>query len=688
MKNIRLIATTVLVSLLAFLTGSAGDLQGKVSESTGGSIPGATVTVIDQSSGQQRRATADSEGRYLFPNLAGGEYLLEVEFSGFRKFVTELTIHGATTQRNIVMGVGRFTDQIMVTGTLIPTPVNQEGRSVSIITAEDIELRQHRFVFEALQEIPGVQVTRSGSFGSSTDVSIRGLDSDQTLVIQDGVVLNNPGSFGNSFNFANFDTSDVERIEVIRGAQSTLYGSDAIGGVINIVTKDGSEGFGSSGFVEGGSFGTFRGTATVRGGTRKVSGRATVSGITTRGFSSAEEANGNTEDDGFENITFSAKGRFQPLETLRLNGVVRYQNSENEFDGFAGQPVDADEVSQTEELALGGFATLETFSGKLNHCASMTYTRVDRLNLTDGQPSFDSLGTRISYEYQATTKPLEQATLLFGAEHDVQEATTEVGFGGNQEIKTTSGYGLLQVTPHERVMLSAGIRHDSSSDFGAKTPFNGAGAVQLPGIDLTLRGSYSEGFRAPTAGELIFNPDLFAEYSSGWDIGLERSFWSERVRLAVTYFDQQVEDLIAFDLAEFTFVNIQEFETSGVETSAHLIPHDKLVVDLNYTYLDAFNVSTTITAGNQPKHRFNAAIAWTPMNRLTLSSSVLFNGQELDRSFTLDSFTLVTLRAEYALTDQLDFTVRIENLTDVNYQDNAGFGTAPLSAFAGLRMRF
>ena len=687
MKGIGLVAT-VLVSLLASLTGLAGDLQGKVSDSTGGALPGATVTVIDQSSGQERSATAGYEGRYLFPNLAGGEYLLEVEFSGFQKFVTELTIHDVTTQRNIVLGVGRFTDQIVVTGTLIPTPVDQEGRSVSIITAEDIELRQHRFLFEALQSVPGVQVTRSGSFGSSTDVSIRGLDSDQTLVVQDGIVLNNPATFGNSFNFANFDTSDVERIEVIRGAQSTLYGSDAIGGVINIVTKDGSEGFSSSGFVEGGSFGTFRGAATVRGGTRKVSGRATISGMTTRGFSSAEEANGNTEDDGFENITVSAKGRYEPLETLRLNGVVRYQNSENEFDGFAGQPVDTDEVGQTEELALGGFATLETFSGKLHHRASITYTRVDRLNLTDGQPSFDSLGTRISYEYQGTTKPLEQVTLLFGAEYDVQEATTEVGFGGNQEIKTTSGYGLLQVAPHERVTLSAGVRHDSSSDFGSETPFNGAGAIRLPGIDLTLRGSYSAGFRAPAAGELVFNPGLFAESSSGWDIGLERSFLSERVRLAVTYFDQQVDDLIAFDLAEFTFVNIQEFETSGVEISAYLQPHETLAVDLNYTYLDAFNVSTTITVGNQPNHRFNAEIAWRPMNRLTLSTSVLFNGQELDRAVTLDSFTLLTLRAEYALTDQLDFTVRVENLTNVNYQDNAGFGTAPLSAFAGLRMRF
>lgn len=582
---------------------------------------------------------------------------------------------------------GSQTGTLIVTGTLIPTPIDQEGRAVSIITAEEIELRQYRFVFDAVRSVPGVQVTRSGSFGGISSISIRGLDSDQTLVVQDGIVLNNPASLGNSFDFANFDTSDIERIEVIRGAQSTLYGSDAIGGVINIVTKDGADGFGASGFVEGGSFGTFRGAATVRGGTDTLSGRATIAGTRTDGFSSADEANGNTEKDGFDNITVSAKGRYRPLEALTFDGIVRYQDSENEFDSFSGVPIDGDEVGQTEELTVGGFATLETLSGKLTHRASVTHTRTDRFDLTDGVPSFDSEGTRTSYEYRGTAEPADFATLVFGAEYDKQESITKVGFGGNQRIETTSGYGLLQIMPHARVTLSTGVRYDSSSDFGSETTLTGTGAVVLPFVETTLRGSYSEGFRAPTAGELGFNPDLFAEFSTGWDIGLERSFSDDRIRLAVTYFDQQVDDLIAFDLAEFTFVNIEEFDTSGVEVSADLQLHETLSASLSYTYLDAVNVSTTIAAGNQPDHRFNADIAWAATDALTLSAGILYNGEEPDGARTLDSFTLVTLRGEYALNEHLDLTARIENATDADYQDNAGFGTAPVSAFAGIRAR-
>lgn len=580
-------------------------------------------------------------------------------------------------------------DKLIVSGIRIPTPIDQEGRAVSIVTAEEIEIRQQRFVYDVLQALPGIQVTRSGSLGALASVSVRGLDSDQTLVVQDGIVLNNPASFGNSFNFANFDTSDIERIEVIRGAQSTLYGSDAIGGIVNIVTKDGAEGFGASGYLEGGSFGTVQGAATVRGGSARLSGRATVSGIRARGFSSADEANGNTEDDGFENVTVSAKGRYRPLESLQIEAVIRYQDGENEFDGFAFGvgPVDGDEVGKNESLTIGGFATLETFGGRLGHRASVTYTRTDQLNLTDGVPSFDSLGTRIAYEYQGTAKPMEALTLVFGAEYDAQEATTVVGFGGNQEITTKSGYGLVQVSPHARMTLTAGIRHDASSDFGSETTLSASGAIELPVIEAVLRGSYSEGFRAPTAGELGFNPALFAEFSTGWDIGLERRFLDDRARLAVTYFQQKVDDLIAFDLAEFTFVNIQAFETSGVEIAADIELRENLTARLGYTYLDAFNVSTTIAAGNQPNHSFNADVAWRPLEKLGLSATLTYNGKETDGAVILDSFVLVGVRAEYAVNRHLDVILRVENATDADYQDNLGFGTAPISAFAGLRAR-
>jgi vitamin B12 transporter len=581
-------------------------------------------------------------------------------------------------------------ENMTVMGTRIPTPINQEGRSVSIITGDEIELKQQRFLYEALRSVPGVQITRSGSFGSLASVSIRGLEADQTLVVQDGIVLNNPGSFDNSFNFANFDTSDIERIEVIRGAQSTIYGSDAIGGVINIITKGGEGDLGASGFVEGGSFATFRGAATVKGGSEKVSGRATVSATTSDGYSTADAANGNTEDDGYDNITFSARGKVKPGEDVRIDLTARYQDSENDFDGFAFGvgPVDGDQVAKTEEMAIGGAITWDMLPDLLSHRASITYSRIDQINLDGGLTTFDSVGERTSYEYQATVKPIDNVTLVAGAEYDDQQARTAVGFGGNQEITTKSGYGLLQVAPHERVTLTGGVRYDKSSDFGSETTFNAAGAFDVPVLEAILRASYSEGFRAPTAAELGFNPDLFAETSKGWDVGLERSFLDNRLTLGLTYFDQKVDNLIAFDLAQFTFMNIQKFSSRGVEVSAGLEIDPTFSVGVAYTYLDAFNVSTDLPAGNQPDNKVTVDATWKPVSRLTLSGSFTFNGKEPTSSGPLDSYTLVNLRGEYALTEALDVTVRVDNAFDENYQDNFGYGTAPLSAYVGLRADF
>jgi len=582
------------------------------------------------------------------------------------------------------------TDEIVVTGTRFATPLDQVGRSVSVVTAQEIDLRQQRFVFDALNAVPGVQVIRSGSFGAIASVSLRGLPSDQTLVVQDGVVLNDPASFGNGFNFANFDTADIERIEVLRGAQSALYGSDAIGGVVNIVTRDGREGFGGEAFVEGGSFGVFRGGASVLGGNDVASGRVTVSGMTARGFSSADEANGNTEDDGFDNISVSSKGRFQPSANLVFDAVVRYQDSRNEFDGFsaADGAADADEIGETEELTAAGFATHTAFDGMLENRVSVAYRQTDRLNTTEGATSFDAVGERVSYEYQATLRPADWISIIAGAEYDAQESDVAVGFGGDQEIETTSGFGLVQVQPLPFITLNAGVRHDASPDFSDETTFSISSAVTIPQTGAILRGGYAEGFRAPTAGEFSFNPDLFAEFSEGWDIGLEQPLFGGATRLNITYFDQRIDDLIAFDLAAFTFVNIQTFSSKGVEVAFDTRLHDRLAVNLAYTYTDAENLSTGIAAGNQPYNRVALEILAQPTDRLSLSLGLNYNGEEEDTVNTLDDFFLVNLRGAYALSSQLEVFARVENVTDADYQDNFGFGTAPLSAFGGVRARF
>jgi len=587
-------------------------------------------------------------------------------------------------------GEGDGADTIIVTGTKFETPLDQVGRSVTVLTSEEIQTRQQRFLYDALNASPGVQIIRSGSFGALSSVSLRGLPSSQTLVIQDGVVVNNPASFGNSFNFASFDTMDVERVEILRGAQSTLYGSDAIGGVINIITKDGREGLGGEAFIEGGSFGTFRGAASLMGGNERASGRISASGITTRGFSSADEANGNTEDDGFENVTVSSKGRLQASDNLVFESVVRYQNSENEFDGFdfATGAVDADEVGQTEEFSIAGFATHTLLDGRVKNRLSASYFLNDQLNLTDGVPSFDTTGTRFSLEYQSTIELADWATLIAGAEYDEQTSEVAVGFGGNQDIETYSGFGLVQFQPLSFVTLNAGVRHDASPDFDGETTFSVSGVVEVPQTGLLLRGSYAEGFRAPTAGEFSFNPDLFAEFSDGWDIGVEQPLFDGRARISVTYYDQQIDDLIAFDLDAFTFVNIQEFSAKGVEVAVGARVADWLRINAAYTYTDAVNLSTEIAAGNQPEDRVTLEFAATPTDRLSVSLGVTYNGEEQAGAVMLDDFILVNLRSAYALSDRLEAFARIENLTDADYQDNFGFGTAPMSAFGGVRASF
>lgn len=579
-------------------------------------------------------------------------------------------------------------DTIIVTGTRFETPLDQIGRSVSVINAEEIELRQQRFLYDAINSLPGVQIIRSGSFGALSSVSLRGLPSGQTLVVQDGVVLNNPSSFGNSFDFANVDTAMIERIEVLRGAQSTLYGSDAIGGVINIITKDGRDGLGGEAFVEGGSFGTLRGAASLLGGDDQISGRLTISGVSTRGFSSADEANGNTEDDGFENFTVSSKSRFAPSDNLIFDLIAQYQDSENEFDGFASDPVDGDEIGETEELSIAGFATHTSFEGILENRLSINYLRNDRLNLTNGAPSFDALGTRMSYEYQGTINPADWVSVIGGAEYDKQESQITVGFGGNQEIDTYSGFGLVQLQPASFVTLNAGVRHDASSDFSNETTFSVSAAFEIPQTKTILRGSYAEGFRAPTAGELGFNPNLFAEFSDGWDIGVEQPLFDGRARLSATYFDQTIDDLIAFDLAAFTFVNIQMFSTKGVEIALDANVTDWLNLTASYTYTDAINLSTNIAAGNQPDDRFSVELTAHPYERLTLSAGILYNGEEFVGATILDDFVLVNIRAAYSVSDQLELFARVENATNAEYQDNLGYGTAPASTFGGVRARF
>ncbi|MGF1604808.1 MAG: TonB-dependent receptor plug domain-containing protein [Rhodothalassiaceae bacterium] len=611
-------------------------------------------------------------------------------------------------------------EELIVTGTRIPVPLAQAGRAVSLIGFEEIVARQQRFVLDALRISPGVQVSQNGSFGGVSSVSIRGAGSGQTLVVFDGIVLNDPSSPSSAFDFASLDTNDIERIEVLRGPQSVLYGSDALGGVINIVTRAGKPGIAARVFVEGGSFGTARGSASVRGGTERLNGRLTLSGVGTDGFSAADEADGNTEDDGFRNINLTAKGRYEPLDWLTLDAVARFSDSDNEFDGFDQVTFefgDTEEEGNDRELSFAGFATGRFLDDRLTQRLSIAFSQTQRLDTTvvgegkaaDRAETFDGDGDRLSVEYRGTYEAADWLTVAFGAEHEEIDFVSEsdlFGTADQAEQEITSGYGQLLLSLGERLSVNAGIRHDGNSQFGGETTGQVAVAIAVPETATVIRGGWGTGFSAPTPFQLGFvctfclafadpavtpvaNTTLAAEESDSWEIGIDQRLFDDAVTLSVTYFNQDIDNLIDFDVADVGFVNIAEADQQGVEVALAAVLHKTLRLDASYTYLDAEDGSGARLA-LLPEHRAAFELSWTPIDRLMLGAGILYNGDEIDGATgaTIDSFTTLALRASYALTGDLDLFLRVENVTDTDYQDIAGFGTQPVSAFAGLRATF
>jgi len=600
-------------------------------------------------------------------------------------------------------------ETIVVSGTRFETSLDQIGQSVSVITSDDIQLRQNVQVFDALALVPGIQTQSSGPVGTASTVFVRGTPSQSTLVVQDGIVLNSLAATSGGFNFANFDTSDIERIEVIRGAQSTLYGSDAIGGVINIVTKSGADGFGGTASIEAGSFGTVRGQGAVYGGDEKLNGRVTVSAQSADGFSAQV---GNDEDDGYENITVSGRVTYMPVENLILDAVLRYSDSEVEFDAFGTDIA----VSDTEEFNLAAFATHGALDGRLSNRVGVTYSRLESENMQDstgdGKPdnlTFQQQGERLSFEYQGAFEATTWLDLLVGAEHEEADADVPVAFVSfDEDLNQTSFYGLARVKPTDWIDLTGGVRHDDNSRFGGATTMNATTNIRIAETGTTLRASYSEGFKAPTPGQLGanvtsrnfilaagLNPELAPETSTGWDIGVEQDLKVVPGALSVTYFQSDIENLIAFDFVggfspnNSAFFNVDEVTTEGVEIVLALNPLETLKLQAAYTYLEAIDVATGIQLDNRPEDRFTLDVSWSATDKLNINAQFIYNGDETE-SFgaPLDSFVVVNLRADYDITDRIEIYARIDNLFDEDYFDNSGFNTAPLSAFGGVRVRF
>ena len=621
-------------------------------------------------------------------------------------------------------------ENVVVTASRLPVDANQIGSSYTIIDSEHLERRQLVAVSEILRDVPGLSVNRGGVLGSSTQVRIRGAEGNQVLVLIDGVEANDL-SQGGEFNFAHLTTANIERIEVIRGPQSALWGSDALSGVISITTRKGRQGTSVSAYSEGGSFGTFNGGGSISGGAQNYHFNLSGSYVDSSGVNISRDGN---EDDGYENGTLSLTAGYSPLENFQLDTVFRMTEASNEFDGSSfvtGLPTDADNETDTSHYFGRIQGRLHLLGKRLLNQFGVSITSTDNDNFSNGLETSSTQGRKYKFDFQSTYSfstgmggGADHAITL-ALEHEIDEFTQRgaIAFGSdpNQDIDidNTGFVAEYRLNTEQNLGLSASVRHDDNSDFRNITTWKMNATYLFENLGLRLNGGYGTGAKNPNFTErfgffasspfpFTGNPDLKPERSNAWEVGVSKSFMDDRFELGLTYFNEELKDEINgffFDLATFSTTAINETGVSdreGIELSSRLEFSDNLRLVANYTWLDA---DQPAPAGGRerevrrPEHIFNANLRYDFLdNRAQLDLNVNYNGKQDDVFFPppffgrqivqLDSYTLVNLSGSYRLSEQFSLYGRLENLLDENYEEVLGFQSPGFAAFAGVRMQF
>jgi vitamin B12 transporter len=622
-------------------------------------------------------------------------------------------------------------DDLVVTATRLPTPRRQVASSVTVITAEDIQRRQFRSVSDALRSVPGVHVVRSGGPGQQTSVFMRGSNSNHTLVLIDGIEASDPSSPAGAVDFSSLMLDNIERIEVVRGPQSTLYGSDAIGGVIHITTRRGEGDLHGAGKLEGGSDDTFNQQASVAGSTDRTNYSFSFTRIDTDADSvtpSRLRNGASAEDDNYENLTTSARVGVELSNTLEFNFFGRYIDSETDLDpelesfGF-GTTEDRDaELDQTEYL-LRGEARAKLLGGLWDATFSTSYTDYDRKNRNERQSSTETLtrtdfeGDKLKFELKNDFYVHDAHTLTLGLETEKEDMDSGgfSDFGGFIVGEKTGGdtrnnavYMQDQFSYGDSLFGTLGFRYDDPDDYGTEVTYRVAPVYVHGETGTRIKGSAGTGFKAPTIFQTDGftpnnfgsfyrgNPDLDSEESFGWEIGIEQALWNDRLNLGVTWFKSDIDDLMQVEFDEFfnsTYENIDEADIHGVEAFIHATPFKPLTVRLDYTYTNAEEHDTGDPLLRRPKHKLDLDMSYRPVPKVNISlaanlvSDYTDISRETGATVSGDDYTTLDITAEYNINRHWRVFGRVENATDEHYEPADGFQESDRGFFAGAELK-
>ncbi len=558
--------------------------------------------------------------------------------------------------------------------------------SITVIDRKQIEEKKYINIEDMLREELGLDVVQNGTLGSNTAVFMRGAGSSSTLVLVDGVQVNSNTT--GAFNFSNILTENIDRIEILRGPQSTLWGADAVGGVINLVTKRGRGAPTHSFSFEGGSFNTFKEVLASSGGNERADYSITAARIDSEGISSANEDNGNDEEDGYQNTSVSLRTGLNFLEDGRVDFIGRYINSKIEFDNFlfGTGSVDGPPFSNTESfyLALPVKKSLASWwDVKFN--PNFSYDELRSRNQTFADS--DIFSRTYTLDLQNTFNFAKFYSLILGGEYQSRNGANN-GSSINKDLENRSVYLQGIFNYEDRVVLTGGFRYDDNDPFEDALTYKFEGAYRF-GWGTRIRAAKATGFRAPTVNDLFFpgfgNPDLEPEENDSWEAGFDHSFLDGNLTVSSVYFDQDFDNLIQFDLSTFMPENVAKAKSKGVETSLRVkLIHD-FVLTLNHTWNDTFDEDTRRRLRRRAEQKFHANLQRNWNDKLNTLVGLTYKSDTEDGTAgSTDDYVVFRTAIIYKHNKHIKFTVRGENLFDEKYEEVVGFGTAGASAYAGF----
>lgn len=586
----------------------------------------------------------------------------------------------------------QFTElpQIVVTPNRAPTDATKTGSRVETVSREEIEEKAQPLVVDYLGRLPGISISTPGGPGGEGSLSVRGAPRRYVKTLYNGIDISDPTSPQVQTSYQYLLSSGVDTIEVLKGSQSTLYGSDAIAGVIGISTLGDIEpGVTHLLHGEGGSFGTARGSYGLRAANADAKAAINIAGFRTDGISAAASG---TERDGYENVTFDAAGEYRVNDVVSVFGSLLYIDATAEFDDSF--PIQDNFTAVNLSRQLGGRAgiNVDLLDGRFRNQFSVQAFDIDReIAGTFFDGNYD--GTRRKLDYLGGYDVNDWLTLQFGADYERQDITVPGATAGTvTEADFSLGGAWFQtvLTPTEPLVLTAAVRQDEHSAFGGNTTWRATGSYQFFETGTRLHSSVGTGFRAPSLNELFGpfgpNPNLQPETSFSFDVGVEQRFLDDRLIGDVTFFHLDIDNLIAFTNR---YNNVPgRSRQQGVEASILYDVNEWLALGAAYTY-----TSTRDANGNRnirvPRHEIALSAAYRPAEKWTISADAKIVADTVDSGrFELDDYVLVNAKVAYQATESTEIYVRAENLLDQDYQTVRGYNTPGFAAFAGFKSRF